>query len=821
MCVTPHIHTITMFFHYLKTALRSFTSQKVFTFINMAGLAIGLASAILIILFIFDELTFDTVHPDAENTYRVGTEFIQEDGSTNKIGYSPGIWAYGLKENYPEVKEATGLFWFGYPTVINNKPADKILLSEKLYWVDESFEKVIHFPVVKGSKESAFEKNNAIALNESMAEALFGDEDPLGKTLTINHPFLQQEYPMEVTAVYQDLPANTHVQGHYFANMKALEKEFGEGFNNSWDNFFVQTYFQTEEGADINKLEEGLAGLVASNTDQENPMTPVIIPIRDIHFDDEIEWVTEGAGDINYMYIFGSIAILILLIAGINYMNLATARSTKRAKEIGLRKALGGTRSQLITQFFGESLLTACISMLLALGIITILLPYFNQLAGKSFTLASLARPDILAIIAGTVVLVALFSGIYPAIYLSGFKPITVLRNKFAPGKGPEVFRRALVVFQFTISVILIICTSVVYLQMNMIRSSKLSEAGEQIVSIRFGGNAPANKYEVYRQSLMRDLELQQVSMANHLPRQEYFGNINLQMRFPGLNENEYDWNMLNVEHNFPEMFGLEMLAGKGFENREISDSSTVAPFIMNEAAAKVLDLDLNQALGTSVSIRLGQEQTLTGQVIGIVKDFPYKSMRTAIEPMLMTTFPSQIDKIVYVRLPKDKLEEKLTYLKTTWKEVIPGVGFDYWFLDSEFDRMYANESRMADLTEVFSLLAILIACLGVYGLASYLAERKMKEIGIRKILGASVQQIMGLLSKTFALILILSSIIAVPVAYFLMQDWLQNFVYRIGIAWWILVASVVAILVLTAITVSYDTIRAARLNPVDYLRED
>ncbi|MEM9936757.1 MAG: FtsX-like permease family protein, partial [Bacteroidota bacterium] len=472
-------------------------------------------------------------------------------------------------------------------------------------------------------------------------------------------------------------------------------------------------------------------------------------------------------------------------------------------------------------QFFGESFLTAFISMLLAFGIIAILLPYFNQLAGKSFTLTSLARPDIVAIIIATVLLVALFSGIYPALYLSGFKPITVLRNKFAPGKGPEVFRRALVVFQFTISVILIICTSVVYLQMNMIRSSKLSEAGEQIVSIRFGGNAPANKYNVYRQSLMRDLDLQQVSMGNHLPRQEYFGNINTEMRFPGLNENEYDWSLINVEYNFPEMFGLEMVAGRSFENRIITDSSTVAPFIMNEAAVRTLGLENEKALSTSVNIPMGEGSMLTGQIIGIVKDFPYRSMRTAIEPMLMTTFPSQLDKIVYVRLPKDKVEEKLTYLETTWKEVIPGVGFDYWFLDEEFDRMYANESRMADLTEVFSLLAILIACLGVYGLASYLAERKTKEIGIRKILGASVQQILGLLSKTFVVILMLSSVIAVPVAYFLMQDWLQNFVYRIGIGWWILVASVAAIFILTAITVSFETIKAARLNPVDYLRED
>ncbi len=811
-----------MFSHFLKITSRNFFLQKVFTLINITGLAIGLAAAILIYLFIHDELNFDQIHPDADRIYRIGATYQMDDGEEIKAGSAPGRWAQAMVENFPNVEASTKNFWIGYPVSIHNKEADKILLSEKLYWVDSTYTEVLYMPIISGDKEKLFDSPNTMAISASIAKALFGNTDPIGKTVEISHVFFNGEkYPLTINGVFEDYPTNSHLRPDYLINMDLLEQRFGQDYHRRWNTFTMASYVKVKPGTDAQQLSSQMNQLLDIHIKEDREaFSPFFVKLVDTHFDEEIEWVSEGAGDMNYIYIFGSIALLILIVASINYMNLATARSTRRAKEIGLRKTLGGRRIQLITQFFGESLFTVFLSLVLALLFVATALPFFNELSGKSFSLSFLLNPWIWGVLILGCLGVAFLSGIYPALYLSGFAPVKVLRNRFSPGKGPEFLRKFLVTIQFAISVILIVCTGIIFMQMKYIHTSKLGEIGNTMVSIRFGGSAPVEKYSVFKQEVETDPEMSEVSLANHLPRQEYFGPINWNIRFPNLNEQEYDWSILNMEPNFPQMFDLEWVVGKDFDDRIPGDTTSSSPFLMNETAVRNLGLTAEEALGTFVSIR-HQGGTQTGQVIGVVKDFPYRSMKTRVEPTLLTTWPHPVDKIVYVNLPKGKISEKLAVLEAKWKQVFPEVGFDYWFLDEEFGRMYSNEDRMADLAEVLSFLAILVACLGVYGLASYLAERRTKEIGIRKILGASLSQILIILSKTFLVILGLATLIGIPVAYYLMSDWLQNFAYKVELPWWLFAGAILTLILLTMLSVSYETLRAARLDPVTQLREE
>ena len=808
--------------HYLKTAWRNLVAQKTHSLINVLGLAIGLASALLICLFLFDELTYDTIHPEAEQTYRLGLSVTTEDGDQFSSGYVPSAWATQLAENYPEVLASTKLFWVGYPVSIVNEKDDKILLTEEFYWVDSNYQELIYLPLQEGQFESVFATPNSMAISESVARELFGTEQALGRQLIVRHPILgEEQLEVLVEGVFKDYPTNSHIRPQYLLNFHILEPIFGEQFHQQWDGFSMQSYIKVSLRADMDKLKAGMNGLLATHVEENAARyDPFFRKITDLHFDDTVQWVNEGAGDKDYLYIFGSIALLIILIASINYMNLATARSTRRAREIGLRKTVGSSRGQLIGQFFGEALLTSMLAMGLAMLLVAVCLPYFNQISGKAFTVASLVDPRIIAIVGGTLLVTSVLSGIYPALYLSGFRPVEVLKNRLTPGKGPEFFRRVLVVIQFAISVVLIICTGIILMQMNYLQSSKLNKAGEQMVSIRFGGTAPNSRYPVFKQMVSQDPELDNITLANHLPRQEYFGPINWNMRFPGVSETVYNWSLLNVDNNFPETFDLTLLAGNFFDETLIADSATRAPFLINEAGMQNLGLDVESVIGVTVNLEV-QQRTLTGQVIGVVKDFPYRSMRTAIEPLLVTPWPHPIDRIIYVKLPQDQMAEKIAYLEQQWKKAVPGVGFDYWFVDEEFGRMYANEGRTSKLINVFSLLAILVACLGVYGLASYLADRKSKEIGIRKVLGASVQQISLLLSRTFVGILGISCLVGIPLSLYLMKDWLSNYVYQVAVPWWLFVGAVAGMFIVIALTVGYEIIRAAQVDPVKYLRDE
>lgn len=541
--------------------------------------------------------------------------------------------------------------------------------------------------------------------------------------------------------------------------------------------------------------------------------------LSDLHFDQQVQWEWGVQGDKKYLAIFSSVAVLILIIACINYMNLATARSAKRAKEVGLRKSLGSERKQIATQFFYESFLMTIGSLFIAIILVIIFMQPFNDLANKSFTVTSLLNPYMAAIVAAIVVFMAIVSGSYPAFYLSAFRPVEVLKGQVVHGTGAELFRKSLVAIQYTVALILIISTLIVVRQMDHMQNTKLNQQGSQLLSIRYGGIAPQNKFEAFRQALLQDPDIEHVTMANHLPRLNHFGGTGVRVKFPEFSDNILQWNQLNVDFDFAATYNLELVAGRNFDPQNVSDSNAV---LLNETALKALNQPVEKVLGASVTeIFFNQANNRTFRVIGVVKDFPFRSMHQAIEPLMLNPKLHQIDRIAYVKLPAGKFQEKLSKIESTWKEIYPGIGFDYWFVSDEFNRMYVVERRVSSLSKSFAGLAVVITVLGVFGLASYTAEQKRKEVGIRKVMGASVGQVVVMFTWLFVKILLIACVIALPVAYFLADNWLENFVYRSPLSPVIFIASLAGLLFITLVTVSYETWKAARANPVSSLRNE
>ena len=774
----------------------------------------------MIIGYITDELTYDAMHPNANQTYKIGVHRIFEDGNETHYGSAPALWSDQMKAKYPEVKEVLRTMWFGYPASVTYEKIDKILLTEELFFVEDTYSDVLYMRTVLGERNHPLKETNSIAINETTAKKIFGDENPIGKILVLKHPFAtsDNELSLEVKAVFEDYPSNTHFKPSYLVNIESLRSviEWGnyDDFFTGWLDGFMSTYIVLEQGADYEAIESNLKSMVAENLeDQAAFFIPFLRSVRDLHFDTELEWTAEGSGDITYVYIFGSIAFLLIIIACINYMNLATARSAKRSKEVGLRKVMGSNRGQLFLQFINESFITTLLSIILSFLLVSLALPFFNTIAQKEFTILSFMNISTFIGLFVIALFVSFVAGSYPALYLSKFRPAQVLKGGKVSKTGSNSLRRTLVLLQFSISFFMVICTGVLLKQINFLQSSKLNEAGSQTISIRYGGTAPSEKYSVYKNLVIQQPGIEMVTMANHLPRQNYFGGIGVTIKVPEVSDQEYNWSELNVDFNFPKAFNLEILAGRGFDENNPSDSSTC---LINESALENLGIDISSALGLTIEDPESQQNMV---IIGVVKDFPYRSMHQSIGPLRISARPHPVDKIVYAKVPSKDINNYIEVLEAKWKEVFPGIGFDYWFLDEEFGRMYESETRMADLTQAFSIVAILIACLGIFGLASFMAEQRTKEVGIRKVLGASVQQILVLFLKIFAKMLIISAIIGGPIAYILMNQWLQEFVYHVSIDWKIITGAIVLVFGLTIITVIYEIMKVSITNPVKSIR--
>ncbi|CAN0121180.1 unnamed protein product, partial [Phaeothamnion confervicola] len=608
-----------------------------------------------------------------------------------------------------------------------------------------------------------------------------------------------------------------------------MEKVMNEAMGDSENMLWTQSYFVCTDENQVPIIIDDLqrkANEIIARLKLDIKFKPVVRKVTDLHFDREMDWsIVQKSADKNYIFIFLTIAVLILVVASVNYINLAVARSVTRAKEIGLRKTFGSQRIQVFAQFMLESFILVIVSVALAFLFVILLLPQFNSLSEKRFLISHLFQPGMLAILAAVIVFVTILGGSYPALFISGFDPAKVLKGKFAFRKGSNVFRQFLIGLQFCVALILLIGSVVLVRQMNLMQNSKLNEAGDQVLSIRFGGfggKANDSQYSVFKNTLLQDPQIEAVTLANHLPRLDYFGPINMRFQFPEVQEEYFDWAQLNGDYDFSKTFKLRFLAGRDFDHGNVADSTSV---ILNETAVKLLKLSPLEAIGKMVT-RPSQSyywidptdstrKPVHGKVIGVVEDFPFRSMNHKIEPLGIAGKPHFDDRIIHVRVNARNIGDKIQVLEKSWKQVFPQFGFDYWFLDDEFGRMYEQETKIAGLTEKFSILAMLITCIGLYGLASFMAQQRTREIGIRKALGSSSGQIITLLLSVFGKLLLISLLISIPITYLLTSKWLERFAYQTPLSIWVFVVCLLVIALITLLTVGFETWRAARTNPI------
>ncbi|HEV8285325.1 MAG TPA: FtsX-like permease family protein [Chitinophagaceae bacterium] len=822
--------------NYLLIALRNFKRQKLFSLLNMFGLALGLGSAIFIFLYVSDELCYDVMHPNYKNSYRIGCTFTNRDGQTFDNTEVPGAFVKYLKDNRSEVTHASRITYVGYPTSLNYEAKDKIILTEEIRWAEPNFQEVLAFDPVEGNRQKMFENPNSMVVSETGAKKLFGKEDPVGKIISVKHRWATEDREIDVmvTGVYKDYPSNSHFKPQFILNVNAFRTIYGDNFNYFMEGTsfggnrnlgFFESYVSLKPGADIRPIKMGLDKLANQMISSDSAsaangwkLSSFLTKMTDLHFDKKNLWEgTNIRGDRTYLTIFSIIAILIMLIACINYMNLATARSVKRAKEVGLRKSFGSDRAGIAKQFFLESFLMIMSSLIMAVLLVILFLHPFNQLAHKTFTLGSLINPVMIAIIFSIVLFMGFISGIYPAFYLSAFQAVEVLKGQIVKGKSAEFFRKSLVAVQYTVALVLIICTFIVIKQMEQLKTTKLNEQGSQILSIRFGGIAQQERFAEFKRSVLEDPQIEYVTMGNHLPRLNYFGWIGTDVKFPEFGDKKLQWNQLNVEFDFAKAFKLQFIAGRDFQTGNLNDSNSM---IINEAGIKALNQPINKVMGATVN-EIRFDTTLQYRIIGVVKDFPYRSMHQPIEPLLLNPHLHFIDKIAYIKLPSGKFGEKIASIEKKWKAVFPNTGFDHWFLNDEFNRMYIVEGRVSSLAKSFAVLAILITVLGVFGLASYTAEQRTKEVGIRKVLGASERQVISMFLRLFFKIFAVACLAAIPVAWFAAYKWLQSFAYRTSISPVVFAISLLGLLGVTLLTVGYEILKSARSNPVTSLRTE
>src|SRR5688572_1965873 len=639
-----------MLLNYFLLALRNVRKQRGYAIINTLGLALGLASALFIFLYVRHERTYDTFHPYADQTYRLGYTIQFKNGQSENYPASPAGWDNYIKDSYSGITGITSFTSTGMPTSIHFEEADKIVLTEDNIWAEKNFHSIISIPLIKGNPNDPLKEVNSLLLCESAAKELFGNDDPINKMVNVSHMFMTngQKATMVVSGVYKDFPTNTHLRPKYILNILSL-KPFIENLETMLDasmadsdqqNFWTQSFLVVDDESKIPLIQEDLqkrANAIIERFKLDFKFKPIIKKITAAHFDQEVNWsISSKPADEKYIYVFVSIAMLILLVACINYVNLATARSVTRAKEIGLRKTFGGFRWQLFLQFMLEAFILVVIAAAVALVLVIIFIPKFNDLTSRTFNVSDLFSLDMLFIATGVIVTVSLLAGSYPALFVSGFEPANVLKGKFSFGKGSNVFRQFLTSIQFVVAVMFLAGTVIVVRQMDLMRNSKLNEMGKQIISIRYGGFtgiADDQKYLAFKQLILQDPEIEAVTLANHLPRLDFFGPISMEMQFPEISEDKHEWFQLNGDYDFPKTFKLTLLAGRDFDHNNIRDSTAI---LLNESAVKALKLTAETAIGKTV-IRPAHvmgyrtpDSTLapiTGIVIGVVEDFPYKSM--------------------------------------------------------------------------------------------------------------------------------------------------------------------------------------------------
>lgn len=795
--------------NYLKIAIRNFTRQKYYSLINTLGLALGTAACILILIFVYDELSYEQTFENNEKIYRV----IEEFPMGNHLSRSATV-SFPVKKNlmndFPQITQAAIIFrpssWGQVPVLKNG---DEQYIEDNFIFAEPEFLEIYGFRFLKGNPATSLRGPNELVLTETAAKKYFGSDDPVGKMLNLNN-----FRDLQVVGVIEDLPSNTHLNFDMICSFETFRSFVNNPqlFESQWVWVAAWVYFSVESDADAQAVNDGLPAFIKAHFPESLSATGVAMKVQkanDIHLTSHLELEFEQNGNIHHVYLFSFIAVLILLIAIINFMNLATARAANRGKEVGLRKALGAHRTMLMGQFVGEAMMTSILSLVLAIGMISLALPWFNEITGKTVDMGIFRNPALVGALLILALVVGLLAGSYPAFVLSSFHPVDVLKGKAAGFGSKDFLRKALVVCQFVISISLIICIGIVYKQLHFIHSKELGFDKEQIILADAGFNL-ANNYNAFKSEVLKDHNIKAVSLlGGSVPgRAEVIENAFL---LPGEPPEQQQWfSAMFTTHDFEKVLNIEFLQGHSFQIGSAVDS---AGFIINESAARALGWN-DDVVGRKLDLINGDART-TGTVIGLVKDFHYQPLYVPIKPLVIRAGGN----VVALKINTDDFPATLASVEGQWKKLFPGTPFRYSFMDESFDRLYQKEDNFGRTIEYFSILAVFIACLGLLGLSSYTTENRRKEIGVRKVNGAATVQLVGLLIREFSLLILIAFVIAIPVAWYFGTLWLSHFAYKTNIGVLIFLIAGGVSMVAGVLTVSYHTIKAARANPVQSLR--
>ncbi len=784
-----------MFGIYIKGTLRGIRKQKWYSLITLSGLVIGITCFILISFYVRYEFSYDRFHEDHQDIYRVLADTGEVYRGKSQVAVTPAPLAGVMKDAYPEVLSAAKVM----DTSVTMKYRDVRLAESVIYYADPAFFNIFNFPFLSGNPATALAEPNSLLISRDMAEKYFGRSDPFGETISVDG----NDY--KVTGVLENVPGNTHFRFDYLASFSSLVESRGQDRIYRWNNWTYYTYVKLHGEASWLSVEQKLTDLLKQNSPKASQVLR-LQPVAEIHLYNEANFELGSHGDIRNVYLLSAIGIFILLIACFNFMNLSTARATIRAKEVGLRKVVGAGRFQLVRQFLSESLLFSLLSLVFSLSLVRLLLPAFRIFVQRELETGFILDSSLLLTLVGLVLVIGFVSGSYPALILSSFQPTTVLRGTRAKSsRGSSIFRNVLVVCQFTISIALIVCTIVVFKQLHFMRNKELGFIKDYVVTVR----NPAEGSDVFKNELLQNPFILDAALSDRLPHNITSASFG---EWDGHDPEERfivyrNW----VDDDFLDFYDIPVIQGRGFSN-EFNDSTDNA-YILNEAAVKAIGWD------DPIGKRFGFDKDQMGVVVGVVKDFHFTSLHLDIGPLALTPGSENNRDWLSLRINPTDVPRTLAWIEEKWKQHSPEGIFSYSFLDDRLDRMYRTESRLVSSFTIYSLIAIFVACLGLFGLASFATAQRTREIGIRKVLGASEWNITLLTTKKFIGLVLIANVTAAPAAYFAMHAWLQNFAYKTSIGSWIFILSAALSFVIALITVGYQSIKAALADPVKSLR--
>lgn len=831
-----------MFKNYFKIAFRNLVKDRSYSLINILGLALGITSCLFIFLYVQNELSYDDYHTKSDRIFRVA----QEANGRQGFSWVGSGMVNDLEKEFSNIEQTVRIHrassLVSYNDEVNN--INKSFRESRFVFSDPNIFDVFTIPLIEGNKGSVLSDLGNVVISEEIGTKYFGDNDPLGKTLV-----LENNLSLTVTGVFETLPENTHLAIDLISSYTTLKSFYGYPTNQDFTSYWwpiAWNYIVLNEGADPQAIQSEMEDFSSRYRDADEVSTYdfILQPLSEIYLHSKLSDEMKAGGNINTIYIFSAIAIIILFIACINFMNLSTARSAKRGLEVGVRKTLGASKQQLIGQFLGESILLTTIAILFSVALIEFSMPFFTHITGKEIAINYLQAPQFWVGLLSITVIIGILAGLYPAFFLSAFTPSSILKGKNTTQSSGSTLRKGLVVFQFGISVILIFGTLVIYQQLNFMQNAELGFETEQTISISTSGIQ--SNYELVKEELLKEANVVGATGSSVLPGYSagWSPNYNIEGLQPG---ETYTMNYQSVDYNFFDQFGIEVIAGRNFSKEYATEAGITTPrdperglytrteksFIINESAVKEYGWTLNSAIGKEVELFTEENGTrfldVKGEIVGVVEDYHTVSLHNKIEPVIYDvakfnyangTYSYGVS-VMFVKVAPGNASKAMAQLEETWSTIVPDRPFVASYLDERLEALYRSEIQVSNIITLFAILAILIACMGLFGLSSFMAERRLKEIGIRKVFGASIQSLLVLMSMDFVKLVVVGMLISAPIAWYIMDQWLQNFAYHIAMSPMLIIIAGLVALSIALITVSSQSIKASLANPVKTLRSE